>query len=246
MTKKYDFQYYYSMLLKYINAIPEGTIWDGTIIRKKNNQLYKWWVELRNGRRKLKPDKKMKLLQLGLFLNDMVSDFINYSFEKWLHILEDYLHTTYYYGIKNGRTDKKHIGTWNGILKRNSGNFKNNNLYEWYQKIRYGKYKITDEQKHILESIGLNLNRRLINKRLTFDNWIEIIKDFKKENGGSDWNGIISTKANNFKNRNLYEFINSLRDKQLTSEQINKLQELNVTTTLCRKKIKELKPSNLL
>lgn len=237
MTKVHNFQYYYTMLCQYIDYNYQNKEkWDGKIVRKLNIPLYKWWVEIRNGRRKLKPNEKLVLLSKGLNLNDMVSDYICYSFEKWLHIFEDYLHSKYYYGIQSNRSDKAHITEWSGVLKRDSGNFKGNNLYEWFQRVRNGKFKTSEEQKNILKALGLKIDKQLINKRINFNEWVEIIKEYKNERGGNNWDGIIDTSANKYKNRNLYEFINSLRDKKLSDEQYNKLIQLGVKTCLKRKK----------
>ena len=237
MTKNHDFQYYLNLLENFLTIEQINTeTWNGKIIRKKNVILYRWWTEIRNGRRKITQDQKKKLLEKNLFLKDMVAPYVSKTFNEWLHIMEDYLQTVYYYGCKNNRTDKKHITTWDGKLKKNSGNHKNNNLYEWYRRIRQDKIKLSNDEKKILTDIGLNLKRTLINKRLSFDDWIEIIKEYKKENGGECWDGIICTKAKNFKNRNLYEYINSLRDKTLSNEQKQKLKNLNIKTILERKK----------
>ena len=239
MTKMYNFQYYYTLLCEYIKKYHKTKLtWDGKIIRKYDQKLYRWWVEIRNGRRRLKPNHKLVLLNSGIYLDDIVSDYISHPFSKWLHILEDYLNTNYYYGINNSlRTDKQHISNWDGILKKKSGNFKGNNLYQWYQRIRKNSYKMTPEQKTILKMIGLNMNKLIINKRLSFDEWIEIIKEYKEDNGSDEWDGIINKNARKYKNHNLYEYINSLRDKNLTKEQQNRLLSLGIKTTLSRKKI---------
>ena len=99
----------------------------------------------------------------------------------------------------------------------------------------YGiKNNLRTDEKQILVHLGLKL-KSSISKRLTFDEWLEILNEFKQENGGNDWNGIVSTKIKSYKNRNLYGFINSLRDKKLTQEQIEKIKKIGLKNKLTRK-----------
>lgn len=209
--------------------------WDGKIKRKENKKLYAWYKEIINGRRRIDLDIKFRLTEIGLNLNGMVSEYNNHDFKTWLSILEDYLHTNYYYGVKNKlRDDKKHISLWDGTLKLNSGDFKNHNLYKWYQQLKQKKYIINENEKQILENLGLKLKSNIA-KRLSFEQWLEILNEFKKDNGGEEWNGIVSTKIKSYKNRNLYGFINSLRDKKLSINQIEKLKKIGLKNKLTRK-----------
>ena len=127
--KQVSIDFYKNELNQYIHNNPD---WNGTIKRKLHKKLYNWYKEVLNGRRKLSHEEKNYFLNKGLNLNDMVSPYDeNKIFNQWLLILEDYLCHNYYYGLKNNlRSDKKHISEWDGTLKRNSGNFKTQNLYE--------------------------------------------------------------------------------------------------------------------
>ena len=49
------------------------------------------------------------------------------------------------------------------------------------------------------------------------------------------WNGIIDKRARNFQNRNLYEYVNSLRDKKLSQSQLDSLRLIGLKTSLLRK-----------
>ena len=155
----------------------------------------------------------------------MVCNYNRYlKFKDWLIILEDYLNTYYYYGIKNEfRKDKKHISEWDGTLKRHAGNFKNNNLYEWYRKIK--KRNLKDSELIILNSLGLKLNNK-ISERLTFNQWVSFIKEYK-EHIGDKWDGIIKTNTY-FKNRNIYTFLNAIRHKSISKEQELILKEIGL------------------
>ena len=209
--------------------------WDGKIKRKENKKLYAWYKEIINGRRKIDLDIKFRLTEIGLNLDGIVTEYKKQDFKTWLIVLEDYLCCNYYYGIKNNlRTDKKHISLWDGTLKLSAGNFRNNNLYKWYQELKNKKYKITEDEKQILVHLGLKL-KSSISKRLTFDEWLEILNEFKQENGGNNWNGIVSTKIKSYKNRNLYGFINSLRDKKLSINLIEKLKKIDLKNKLTLK-----------
>lgn len=229
--KQQPIETYVLELEKYVDKHPN---WNGKIKRKENKKLYSWFKEIINGRRKINQEVKTKLINIGLDLSKMVANYEKLEFDKWLAILEKFLSENYYYGKKNNRKDKKHISEWDGTLKLNSGNFHNHNLYKWYQNVKQKKFEITDEEQKILEDLGLKL-KSSISKRLSFEEWLKILKDFKNENGGDEWNGIVSTKIKKFKERNLYGFINSLRDKQLTSEQINKLNSIGLKNKLKRK-----------
>ena len=164
----------------------------------------------------------------------MVAKYEQLDFNHWLSILENYLNENYYYGKKNNKKDKKHISEWDGTLKLDSGNFHSHNLYKWYQNLKQKKFEITDDEKKIIEDLGMKLKSN-ISKRLSFDEWLQILIDFKNENGGDEWNGIVSTKIKKYKERNLYGFINSLRDKKLSDEQINKLNSIGLKNNLKRK-----------
>ena len=228
--KQVTIEYYKKELTKYIAEYPN---WNGKIKRKFHKKLYNWYKEVLNGRRKLTNDIKTYFINKGLNLSEMVAPYDETkTFTKWLEILEDYLHKNYYYGIKNNRTDKKHISCWDGTLKRNSGNFNNHNLYQWYQQIKKNKFVLQNEESTILKCLGLKLKSNIA-KRLTFKEWIEILKDYI--NTQDNWNGFIGTKVKKFKNRNLYGFVNSLRDKQLTEEQVTELKNIGLKNTLTRK-----------
>ena len=230
--KQQSIEVYINELVSYKNT---KNNWDGKIKRKENKKLYAWYKEIINGRRRIDLDIKFRLTEIGLNLNGMVSEYKNHDFKMWLSILEDYLHTNYYYGVKNNlRDDKKHISLWDGTLKLNSGDFKNHNLYKWYQQLKQKKYIINENEKQILENLGLKLKSNIA-KRLSFEQWLEILNEFKKDNGGEEWNGIVSTKIKSYKNRNLYGFINSLRDKKLSINQIEKLKKIGLKNKLTRK-----------
>ena len=229
--KHVTMDFYKTELNKYIK---EHTDWNGKIKRKYNKKLYNWYKEVLNGRRKLTTEEQTYFKNKGLNLKEIVSTYNeDKPFSEWLSILEDYLHQHYYYGIKHTfRNDKKHISDWDGTLKRSSGNFKNENLYEWYQQIKKKRFTLSTEQKTILQSLGLKLTSNIA-KRLTFDEWIEVLKDYISTQ--NNWNGYIKTKVKKFKNRNLYGFVNSLRDKTLSETQITKLKNLGLKNTLTRK-----------
>lgn len=229
--KHVTIEYYKTELNKYIN---EHSDWNGKIKRKLHKKLYNWYKEVLNGRRKLSNEEQTYFKKKGLNLNEIVSNYDETKlFPQWLEILENYLNKHYYYGIKNNiRHDKKHISEWDGTLKRNAGNYNNHNLYEWYQQIKKNKFTLTEEQKTILKSIGLKLKSNIA-KRLSFDEWIEILKDYISTQ--SNWNGLIGTKVKKYKNRNLYGFVNSLRDKKLTNTQIQQLKNIGLKNTLTRK-----------
>ena len=229
--KQVTISFYKTELNNYIQEHPE---WNGKIKRKYNKKLYSWYKEVLNGRRKLTNEEQTYFKGKGLDLNEMVSAYDETkNFDNWLDLLEDYLHQHYYYGVKHTlRKDKLHISDWDGTLKRNSGNFKNQNLYEWYQQIKKNKFKLKEDQKSILKYIGLKLESNIA-KRLSFDEWIEVLKEYISTQ--QNWNGIVKSKVKNFKNRNLYGFINSLRDKTLTETQILKLKALGLKNTLTRK-----------
>ena len=214
--------YYKNELNSYIKLYPN---WKGKIIRKNNINLYNWYKEIINGRRKLNNMDKDYFLKKGLDLTEMVCDFNNNkSFMDWVNILEEYLNVNYYYGIKNNfRSDKKHISEWDGTLKRSAGNFNNNNLYKWYENIKKRK-KLKEHHKKILENLGLRLSN-IINKRLKFEEWIKLLKEYISLQ--DNWSGRLRCNTI-FKGRNLYAFINSLRNKSISNERKKILSELKI------------------